>query len=204
MAGYEFLKAQTGISAEALDAVRHHHEYLDGSGYPDALCAESITDIVRMLTISDIFAALIEHRQYKPTMPWGGGIRHPFQDSGKIGNGPGGCVQGRRAGQVVLASTVGHRKRGKAIRTAACDMARSLDSFTASNRRYYSRALGRMGQARPNRVKPAVEARIVELQASRDGILRIAQQLGYRYHHGVAGAQVGAVACPPEGSLRHR
>ncbi|MEH2539299.1 MULTISPECIES: HD-GYP domain-containing protein [unclassified Bradyrhizobium] len=69
VAGYDFLKAHTGISDEVLDAVRHHHEYLDGSGYPDALCAESITDIVRMLTISDIFAALIEHRQYKPTMP---------------------------------------------------------------------------------------------------------------------------------------
>ncbi|MGY3506871.1 HD-GYP domain-containing protein [Bradyrhizobium sp. USDA 4471] len=69
VAGYEFLKAQTGISAEILDAVRHHHEYLDGSGYPDALSAESITDIVRMLTIADIFAALIEHRCYKPTMP---------------------------------------------------------------------------------------------------------------------------------------
>ena len=69
VAGYDFLKARTGISAEVLDAVRHHHEYLDGSGYPDALCAESITDVVRMLTISDIFAALIEHRHYKPTMP---------------------------------------------------------------------------------------------------------------------------------------
>ena len=31
--------------------------------------AESIGDIVRILTISDIFAALIEHRHYKPTMP---------------------------------------------------------------------------------------------------------------------------------------
>lgn len=68
-AGYEFLKDQDGISPEILDAVRHHHEYLDGSGYPDALCAESIGDIVRILTISDIFAALIEHRHYKPTMP---------------------------------------------------------------------------------------------------------------------------------------
>ncbi len=48
--------------------MRHHHEYLDGSGYPDGLCAESIPDIVRILTISDIFAALIEHRTYKPTM----------------------------------------------------------------------------------------------------------------------------------------
>jgi HD-GYP domain-containing protein (c-di-GMP phosphodiesterase class II) len=49
--------------------VRHHHEYLDGSGYPDKLCAESISDLVRILTISDIFAALIEYRTYKPVMP---------------------------------------------------------------------------------------------------------------------------------------
>jgi putative nucleotidyltransferase with HDIG domain len=67
--GYDVLKGQAGVSAEILDAVRHHHEYLDGSGYPDALCAESISDVVRILTISDIFAALIEHRHYKPTMP---------------------------------------------------------------------------------------------------------------------------------------
>ena len=67
-AGYDVLKGNAGISPEILDAVRHHHEYLDGSGYPDALCAASISDIVRILTISDIFAALIEHRHYKPTM----------------------------------------------------------------------------------------------------------------------------------------
>jgi putative nucleotidyltransferase with HDIG domain len=69
VAGYEVLKDNAGISLEVLDAVRHHHEYLDGSGYPDALCAASITDIVRILTISDIFAALIERRSYKSTMP---------------------------------------------------------------------------------------------------------------------------------------
>jgi putative nucleotidyltransferase with HDIG domain len=68
-AGFEVLKGNAGISPEILDAVRHHHEYLDGSGYPDALCASSISDIVRILTISDIFGALIEHRPYKPTMP---------------------------------------------------------------------------------------------------------------------------------------
>ncbi|HEV3499525.1 MAG TPA: HD domain-containing phosphohydrolase [Bradyrhizobium sp.] len=68
-AGWEVLKGSAGISPEILDAVRHHHEYLDGSGYPDALCDTSISDIVRILTISDIFSALIEHRHYKPTMP---------------------------------------------------------------------------------------------------------------------------------------
>jgi putative nucleotidyltransferase with HDIG domain len=68
-AGYEFLKGNGAISDEILDAVRHHHEYLDGSGYPDALCATSISDLVRILTIADIFSALIEQRAYRQTMP---------------------------------------------------------------------------------------------------------------------------------------
>ena len=67
--GYDALKDNEEISAEILDAVRHHHEYLDGSGYPDGLCAEKISDVVRILTISDIFSALIEDRRYRPPMP---------------------------------------------------------------------------------------------------------------------------------------
>jgi len=68
-AGYDALVGTPGVSDETLDAVRHHHEYLDGSGYPDALGAESISDVVRILTISDVFAALVEDRRYKPPMP---------------------------------------------------------------------------------------------------------------------------------------
>ncbi|HTO65239.1 MAG TPA: HD domain-containing phosphohydrolase [Bradyrhizobium sp.] len=68
LAGYVALKRTPGISPELLDAVMHHHEYLDGSGYPDALGARSIPDLVRILTIADIFSALIEHRRHKPTM----------------------------------------------------------------------------------------------------------------------------------------
>lgn len=67
--GYDALRDNEDISPEILDAVRHHHEYLDGSGYPDALCAGNISDVVRILTIADIFSALIEDRRYKPPMP---------------------------------------------------------------------------------------------------------------------------------------
>jgi putative nucleotidyltransferase with HDIG domain len=67
--GYELLKDISDVSPEILDGVRHHHEYLDGSGYPDALMAPEISDLVRLLTISDIFAALIESRSYRPAMP---------------------------------------------------------------------------------------------------------------------------------------
>jgi putative nucleotidyltransferase with HDIG domain len=69
LAGYVALKRTDGISPELLDAVMHHHEYLDGSGYPDALCGDSIPDLTRILTIADIFSGLIEHRNHKPTMP---------------------------------------------------------------------------------------------------------------------------------------
>ena len=48
--------------------MRHHHEYLDGTGYPDGLAAPQISDLVRLLTISDIFAALVERRPYRPPM----------------------------------------------------------------------------------------------------------------------------------------
>ena len=49
-----------------IDMVMHHHEYLDGSGYPRGLQANEISDFVRIMTISDIFGALIERRSYKP------------------------------------------------------------------------------------------------------------------------------------------
>ena len=66
--GYELLQAIPEMSPEILDGVRHHHEYLDGSGYPDGLTGSQISDLVRLLTISDIFAALVESRPYRPSM----------------------------------------------------------------------------------------------------------------------------------------
>ncbi len=69
VAGYEALKSTPNISVETLDAALHHHEFLDGSGYPDGLSGNAISDLTRILTISDIFAALIEQRSYKPAMP---------------------------------------------------------------------------------------------------------------------------------------
>lgn len=55
--------------ALTLAVVRSHHEYLDGSGYPDGLRGQDIPDLVRLITISDIFAALIEARPYKAPKP---------------------------------------------------------------------------------------------------------------------------------------
>ena len=53
------------VAPEMIDMVLHHHEYLDGSGYPHGLQANEIADLVRILTVADIFGALIERRSYK-------------------------------------------------------------------------------------------------------------------------------------------
>lgn len=63
--GYEALADQGGFPPEMLDVVLHHHELLDGSGYPNALNANQISDIVRLTTIIDIYAALVEKRSYR-------------------------------------------------------------------------------------------------------------------------------------------
>lgn len=67
--GHEFLVEHADVPGRVLDAVRHHHEYLDGSGYPDGIAGREIIDLTRLLTIADIFAALVERRAYKEPMP---------------------------------------------------------------------------------------------------------------------------------------
>ncbi len=57
-----------GLSDDILDMVLHHHEYLDGSGYPHGLKGDQISDLSRLITIADVYAALIEQRSYKPAL----------------------------------------------------------------------------------------------------------------------------------------
>ncbi len=66
--GHELLLAQADHHPTTLAIARHHHEYLDGSGYPDGLRAADIADEVRIATICDVFTALIEKRSYKPSL----------------------------------------------------------------------------------------------------------------------------------------
>lgn len=48
-----------------LDPIKHHHEFLDGSGYPDGLKGQEISFVTRILTVADIFDALITDRPYR-------------------------------------------------------------------------------------------------------------------------------------------
>ncbi|MDP1853420.1 MAG: HD domain-containing protein [Candidatus Omnitrophota bacterium] len=51
-----------------INPIRHHHELLDGSGYPDGLKGEDIPLITRVLTVSDIFDALTSDRPYRKAL----------------------------------------------------------------------------------------------------------------------------------------
>ena len=51
-----------------LDIIRHHHEYLDGTGYPFGLAAPRISWRTRCVTVCDVLSALIEDRPYRPAM----------------------------------------------------------------------------------------------------------------------------------------
>lgn len=66
--GFEALRQERGMHTEMLDMVLHHHEYLDGSGYPHSLSGSEISDLVRTITIADVFGALVEYRPYKPPL----------------------------------------------------------------------------------------------------------------------------------------
>lgn len=53
-----------------LDPIRHHHERLDGSGYPDGLHAPELSRITRVLMVADVYDAITSKRPYRVAMPW--------------------------------------------------------------------------------------------------------------------------------------
>jgi putative nucleotidyltransferase with HDIG domain len=48
-----------------VDIVRHHHENYDGSGYPDGLKGDQISLRAQIVSLVDVFCALIEERPYR-------------------------------------------------------------------------------------------------------------------------------------------
>ncbi|MBL8267958.1 HD-GYP domain-containing protein [Steroidobacter sp.] len=63
--GHEML-LESGVDNEhVLDVARHHHERMDGKGYPDCLVADKISLIARMSAVCDVYDAITSDRPYK-------------------------------------------------------------------------------------------------------------------------------------------
>lgn len=62
--GFEIVSAAGGVPRQALEIIRHHHERLDGRGYPDGLRGEEIGRHVLITAIADIYDAVTSDRAY--------------------------------------------------------------------------------------------------------------------------------------------
>lgn len=57
-----------GALKDCLDPVLHHHEKMDGSGYPDGLKGDEISMEARIVAVADIFDALYTKRPYREAL----------------------------------------------------------------------------------------------------------------------------------------
>jgi len=66
--GYRILKDLTGLE-DVLPGVLHHHERIDGRGYPHGLSGDEIPTVARILACADTFDAMSSNRAYRDAMP---------------------------------------------------------------------------------------------------------------------------------------
>ena len=80
--GHALLLEGGAVDAMALDVALHHHEKIDGSGYPDALEADQISIFARMGAVCDVYDAVTSDRPYKAGWDPGEALREMAQWKG--------------------------------------------------------------------------------------------------------------------------
>ena len=63
--GHEMLLESKGAPQAALDVCLHHHERVDGEGYPHRLSGERLSQLARMGAVCDVYDAITSNRPYK-------------------------------------------------------------------------------------------------------------------------------------------
>ncbi len=62
---YEYIKNSKALEECIKDAVLHHHENEDGSGYPDRIAGKALSIYSKILHVADVYDALVSKRPYK-------------------------------------------------------------------------------------------------------------------------------------------
>ncbi len=80
--GYELLSADKSLDPIIADVSRHHHERIDGAGYPHQLEEWQISRFARIVAIIDAFDAMTSDRCYRDGIPASAAIRILYQNRG--------------------------------------------------------------------------------------------------------------------------
>jgi HD-GYP domain-containing protein (c-di-GMP phosphodiesterase class II) len=65
----EAVAREKGHPEDVADWVRHHHERLDGTGYPDSLSGDEIPTGARIIAVLDAYVGMTSPRAYRPPIP---------------------------------------------------------------------------------------------------------------------------------------
>lgn len=124
--GYELLSSDPKLDPIIGDVTRHHHERLDGRGYPQQLEEWQISRFARLVSIVDAFDAMTSDRCYRDGIPASDAIRVLYRNRGRqfdadmveafirmVGIYPPGTLVELNSGEVALIVTVHPGKKLK-------------------------------------------------------------------------------------------
>lgn len=63
--GAEYVEKKLHLFKEGVELVKHHHEFYDGTGYPDGLKGEDIPIWARIVCVVDSYHAMISKRPFR-------------------------------------------------------------------------------------------------------------------------------------------
>ena len=143
--GEQLVRRIEALGTAAL-AVRHHHEHVDGSGYPDGLAGDAIPIEARVVAVADAFSAITADRPYRRARTRGRGAR------GAARTAPGGITT-----------------RGSSRRSPGCSQPLRFPSSRPRSR-LASDARSRFGRAVQARDRPAPAVRVQLRERERRGV----------------------------------
>ncbi|WP_457324226.1 HD-GYP domain-containing protein [Roseateles sp. P5_E11] len=82
--GFDLLKDGAKVPPSALDVCLHHHEKMDGSGYPHKLAGDQISLLARMGAVCDVYDAITSTRPYKNAWDPAGSLQRMSQWKGQF------------------------------------------------------------------------------------------------------------------------
>ncbi|MGQ9705426.1 MAG: HD domain-containing phosphohydrolase [bacterium] len=80
--GYNILQ-KAKLPPKVLDIVKHHHERVDGKGYPDKLMGDKIPIEAKIISICNTYSSLLSERRYREAMTKDEALRVLIEEKGK-------------------------------------------------------------------------------------------------------------------------